>query len=185
MADGTTDAAQAVASSCVLPDGSANGMPQLCTEWFTNQIFWLVIALVAIFLILSRIALPRIATVLAQRAGSITNDIAAAEDLRLKAAAAEAAYQKALSDARAEANRIIAEARAGIQAQLDVELQKADAEIAARTAESERLIGEIRAQAVDSVSAVARDTARAIVTALGGTVDEAAVDAAVDQRVRG
>ena len=54
-----------VASKCIDGYGSAIGMPQLCGEWMANQIFWLVVTLVIIFLILSRIALPRIAEVLA------------------------------------------------------------------------------------------------------------------------
>src|SRR6056297_4298718 len=113
------------AGTCVGPDGSAIGMPQLCADWMPNQIFWLLIALAAIYFVLSRIALPRIATVLAERQGTITNDIAAAEDLKQKAAEAEAAYDKALADARAEAGRIGAETKAEVQAEIDAAIKKA------------------------------------------------------------
>lgn len=183
-----TDAAGHAAEtigSCVDSHGSAIGMPQICVDWFPNQIFWLVVALVAIFLILSRIALPRIGAVLAERAGSISNDLAAAEEFRAKAAAAERAYDKALTDARAEANRIIAATKTEIQAELATEMQKAEAQIGAKAAESEKAIAEIRDQAVASVTAVARDTAREIVAAFGGTVEPEAIDAAVDARVKG
>ena len=161
------------------------GMPQLDFSTFPNQIFWLVIALVAIYLLLSRIALPRIGAVLAERKGTITNDLAAAEELKLKAREAEAAYQQALADARAEAQRIVAEARAEIQKDLDVATAKADAEIAARAAESERRIAEIRDSALDAVTEVARDTAREIVSALGGKADARSVNAAVNARLKG
>ena len=164
---------------------SAPGMPQLDFSTFGNQIFWLVVALVAIYFVLSRMALPRIATVLAERQGTITNDIAAAEDLKAKALEAEAAYDKALADARIEAQRIIAEAKADIQGDLDVAIAKADAEIAAKSAESEQAIAEIRAGALDNVKAVARDTAKEIVAALGGKADAGTVDAAVDARLKG
>ena len=106
-------------SACVDSYGSAVGMPQLCGEWMSNQIFWLVITLLVIFFVLSRIALPRIAAVLAERQGTITNDIAAAEDLKAKAAAAEEAYQQALIDARAEAARIVEATKAEIKADLE------------------------------------------------------------------
>ncbi|MDB4198503.1 F0F1 ATP synthase subunit B', partial [Ascidiaceihabitans sp.] len=66
-------------------EASGPGMPQLDFSTWGNQIFWLVITLVVIYLILSRVALPRIASVLAERQGTITNDIAAAEDLKAKA----------------------------------------------------------------------------------------------------
>ena len=180
-----TESHGAAASTCVDAGGSAIGMPQLCADWFPNQIFWLVVTLVVIFLVLSRIALPRIASVLAERQGTITNDIAAAEDLKRKAEAAEAAYNKALADARAEAQKIAAETRADIQKDLDVAIQKADAEIAARAAESEKAISAIRASALDSIEAVAKDTAGDIVAALGGSADAGTVAAAVANRLKG
>ncbi|MEY8840678.1 F0F1 ATP synthase subunit B', partial [Cribrihabitans sp. XS_ASV171] len=159
----TEPIAAEAAGTCVDSYGSAIGMPQLCFDWFPNQIFWLVVTLVVIFLVLSRVALPRIAAILAERTGTITNDLAAAEDLKAKAVEAEEAYNKALADARSEAQRIAAEARAEIQADLDKAIAKADAEIAAQTAESEKAIAEIRAGAVESVKDVARDTAAAVV----------------------
>ncbi len=174
-----------IAGSCVDYGGSAIGMPQLCPEWFGNQIFWLVIALLAIFFILSRIALPRIAAILAERQGTITNAIANAEDLKRKAAEAEAAYEKALADARTEAQSIANETRAKIQADLDDAIAKADAEISAKAAESEKAIAEIRAGAMDSVAVVAKDTAQEIVSLLGGKADGADIDAAVATRLKG
>jgi len=163
----------------------AAGMPQLEFSTFPNQIFWLVIALLAIYFILSRIAMPRIAAVLAERQGTITNDVAAAEELKLKAVEAEEAYDKALADARAQAHQIVAEAKAEIQADLDVEIRKADAEIAAKTAESEKAIAAIRDSAAESVREVAKDTAKELVAVLGGKADAKTVTAAVTARMKG
>jgi F-type H+-transporting ATPase subunit b len=160
-------------------------MPQLDFSTFGNQIFWLAVALVVIYLILSRVALPRIAAVLAERQGTITNDLAAAEDLKAKAVEAENAYNKALADARAEAQRIAAEARAEIQGDLNDAIAKADAQISAKTAESEKAIAEIKAGALESVKTVANDTAEALVAALGGKADAKAISAAVDERMKG
>jgi len=168
---------------CVGPSGSAIGMPQLCGDWMPNQIFWLVVTLIVLYLVLSRVVLPRIGAVLAERSGTITNDLGAAEELKQRSSDAEAAYDKALVDARGEADRIVAEKKAEIQTDLDAELAKADAEIAARTAESEAAIGEIRDSAMQSVAEVAKDTAGEIVTAMGGTADRARVEAAVDARM--
>ena len=163
----------------------APGMPQLDFSTWGNQIFWLVITLVVIYFVLSKVALPRIAAILAERQGTITNDIAAAEDFKAKAKEAEAAYDKALADARAEAHRIVAEAKAEIQSDLDAAIAKADEEIAAKAAESEKAIAEIRAGAAEAVQEVAKDTAQEIIVALGGKSDAAAVSAAVDTRLKG
>lgn len=163
----------------------AAGMPQLEFSTFPNQIFWLLVTLVVIYFVLSRIALPRIAAVLAERQGTITNDIAAAEELKQKAADAEVAYNQALADARAEASRIVAETKAGIQADLDKEIQKADKKIAAKAAESEAAIAEIKAGALASVKDVAKSTAKEIVGAFGGKADAKTVTAAINARMKG
>jgi F-type H+-transporting ATPase subunit b len=160
-------------------------MPQLDPSTWGNQIFWLVLALIAIYFILSRVALPRIAAILAERQGTITNDIAAAEDLKAKSVEAEAAYDKALVDARSEAQRIVAEAKAEMQADLDKAIAKADEQIAAKSAESEEAISEIRAGALENVKAVAKDTVKEIVAAMGGKADAKTITAAVTSRMKG
>ncbi len=166
-------------------EAAAPGMPQLDFTNWGNQIFWLLVTLVVIYFVLSRIALPRIAAVLAERQGTITNDIAAAEELKAKAVEAEGAYNKALADARAEAQRIVAETKAEIQADLDAATAKADAEIAAKVAEGEKAIAAIRANALESVKVVAKDTTAEIVAALGGEAGANTVDAAVAARIKG
>lgn len=174
----TTHAAETAAEQ-----GAA--MPQLDFATFPNQIFWLIVTLIVIYFVLVRIALPRISGVLAERSGTITNDLAAAEELKLRATEAEAAYEKALADARNEANRIVDKAKADIQADLDAELARADEKIAAQTAESEASIAEIRDQAAATSRDAAIDTAEAIVAAMGGKVDKAAIKAAVAERIKG
>ena len=171
--------------SCVDAHGGAIGMPQLCVDWMPNQVFWLLVALVVLYFLLSRIALPRIGAVLAERKGTITNDLAAAEELKQKALAAEKAYNDALAQARTEAAKIVAAAKADIQKDLDAATAKADADISAKVAESEKKIAEIRAGALAAVDAVAKDTAAELVSYLGGSADVAAIEAAVAARVKG
>ncbi|WP_127106600.1 F0F1 ATP synthase subunit B' [Pararhodobacter zhoushanensis] len=166
-------------------EAASGGMPQLDFATFPNQIFWLVVALVVLYFILSRVALPRIGSVLAERTGTITNDIAAAESFKTQAAEAEAAYHKALDDARAAAAKVIEDARAEIQKDLDVAIAKADAEIAARTAESEVRIGEIRDSAAEAVTTVAKDTTKEILGVFGVKADARSVTAAVSSNLKG
>ena len=164
----------------------ASGMPQLHFETFQNQIFWLVVTLVVIFFILSRIAIPRIARVLADRHDTIQRDLEKAEELKQKAVEAEEAYNKALADARVAASEIVAETKADIQKDLDKAIAKADAEIAAKAAEGEVKIKEIRDNATKAVRVVATDTAKAIVNAVMPAASDAkAVKAAVTARLKG
>ncbi|MEM9432447.1 MAG: F0F1 ATP synthase subunit B' [Pseudomonadota bacterium] len=178
MATETTEAGGKAAESV--------GMPQLDFSTFSNQIFWLVVAIVVLYFVMSRVALPRIASVLSDRQSTITNDIAAAEDLKQKALDAEAAYNQALIDARAEANRIVEETKAEIKVDLDKAIALADSEIAAKSAESEKAIDAIKASAQESAAEVARDIAQDIVSAVApGKIDAKAITAAVNARVKG
>lgn len=163
----------------------AAGMPQLDVSTFGNQIFWLMVTLVVIYFILSRVALPRIANVLSDRQSTITNDLSAAEALKAKAVEAEAAYNKALADARTQAQAIVNANKAEMQAELETALKHADAEIAVKSAEAEKAIAEIRAGAMDAVKEVANDTAKELVAALGGKADAKAIDAAVAAQMKG
>lgn len=164
----------------------AQGMPQLDFSTFPNQIFWLVVTLIVIYFLMSRIALPRIASVLAERHGAIQSDLDKAEEMKVKAVEAEAAYNQALVDARAEAQAIIGDARAEIRKDLDIAIAKADAEIAAKSAESAAAIKEIGDNAMAAVKVVANDTAKEIVKAvMPGAGDAKAVKAAVASRFKG
>lgn len=164
----------------------APGMPQLDFSSFPNQIFWLIVTLAVIYFVLSRIALPRIASVLAERQGTITNDIAAAEDMKQKAVEAEEAYNKALADARVEASKIVADTKAEIQKDLDVAIAEADAEIGARATEGEKAIAAIRASSKDDAATVAKDIAKDIVAAIApGKIDAKSITAAVTAKMKG
>lgn len=180
------DYTESVASSVANGETeTATGMPQLDFSTFPNQIFWLIVSLVVLYWVVAKIALPRIGGVLADRQSAITGDLTAAEEFKLKAREAEAAYDKALADARSEAHKIVAANRAEMQAQLDAAIAQADAEISARSAESERRIRAIRDSAQNDARTVARDVAAELVRSFGGTPDAGAVDRAVDRRIGG
>lgn len=161
-------------------------MPQLNPDYFPNLIFWLIISVGLLYMILTRIAIPRISSVLAERSDAISSDLEMAQIYKRRAEEAETAYNKALADAREEAHKIAQDSKAQINKELETLMEKADAEISARTAELEKRIAEIRDNAARSVEEVARDTTREIVSALMPSASDAdAVDSAVTSRLKG
>lgn len=165
-------------------ESGSTGLPQLDFSTYPSQIFWLVVSLVVLYFLMTKIALPRIATVLEERADAIADDLDKAEEFKQKAEEAEKAYDQALADARAKSQEIAAETRAEIQRDVDAAMAKADAEIAARTAEGEKRIAEIRTNAMAAVEEVAGDTANAIVEAvMPDAADADALKAAVAARL--
>lgn len=158
------------------------GMPQLDFETWASQIFWAAIALFLLHQILSKKIMPRIAGALEDRHNAIADDLDSAGELKVKAEAAQAAYQKALADAKARAGEIAEKTRSDIAGQIEAANLKAEAEIAARTAEGEERIDAIRVASVANAKEVAVDAARAIVAKIApGSADDAAIAAAVDR----
>lgn len=168
------------------PEHGGGGMPQLNFESYASQIFWLAVALVVLFFALKNVALPRIAGGLEERSDAIEDDLDRASEFRKKAEQAEAAYDKALADARSKAQEIAQSTRDDIQKDVDAAIAKADAEISARAAEGEKRIAEIRKSAVEAVEEVAADTAEAVVAAIAPDLADAkAVKAAVAAQMKG
>lgn len=162
----------------------AGGLPQLNFDTWPSQVFWLLVALGVLYYLMSRIALPRIASVLEERADAIAGDLDRAEELKRKAEEAEQAYKQALADARSKAQAIAAETRAGIQGEIDEAVARADAEISARTAESEKRIAEIREGAIQNVRQVSEEAAIAVVDRImPGIAEEDSVRSAVQARL--
>ncbi|MCG8559402.1 MAG: ATP F0F1 synthase subunit B [Hyphomicrobiales bacterium] len=155
-------------------------MPQLDFQDFAPQLIWLAITFTALYLIMARVALPRIATVIEQRRDRIASDLDKAEQLKKQTEDAIAAYEQAIAEARAKAHTIAQEARDKLAAEIDEERAEVEKQIADQTAEAETRIQAAKAAALAHVSDVAADTATEIVKRLiGGRVTKAEVGNAV------
>ncbi len=148
--------------------GHAGPFPPMDATTFPSQIFWLVIFFGLLYLLMSRVALPKMAAVLEKRANTIEGDLARAQALKDQTQAAVEAYEKALADARAKAQAIAAETRAKMTAEMDAERSSVEKTLAAKTAEAEAKIAAAKASAMRDVNAVAAETAADIVNALTG-----------------
>jgi F-type H+-transporting ATPase subunit b len=150
--------------------------PPLDSKTFPSQIFWLVIFFGALYLLMSRLVLPRIASILETRKNRIDGDIARASALKDETEAALNSYNKALADARGNASDIAKSTRDTVNADVASKQHKLDAELSAKAVAAEAAIAKSKAKAMESVSSIASDTASEIVAALtGGRVTKAAL----------
>ena len=99
LAAAAAEAATEAATQAAAHSGGG-GLPQLDAHTFAPQLFWLVLTFVALYFILSKVALPRIGEVLEERADRIARDLGAAQRLKDDTDKALADYEKALADAR-------------------------------------------------------------------------------------
>jgi F-type H+-transporting ATPase subunit b len=146
---------------------------------FGSQLLWLALSFAALYILMSRVALPRIGSILETRRARIEGDLREAERLRLETEKAAAAYEAALAEARKNAHAIAEETRAGIKADIDNKRAGVDAELAQRVSEAEARIAATKQAALANVSAIAADTAQALVERLVGEANPRDVQAAV------
>ena len=162
------------------------GFPPFQKETFASQLVSFFIAFALLYVIVSKIALPRVGLLLGARQGLIDSDLAQAQKLKDDSDAALAAYEKELADARSRAQAIGAEMREKLNAQSEAERKSLDESLATKLAQAEKAIAETRSNAMSNVGAIATDAASAIVQRLtGAQPDAAAVNSAVSASIKG
>ena len=152
-------------------EGGAHGeskFPPLDTKTFPSQIFWLAIFFGLLYLLLSKMVLPRIGAILENRAKRIEGDLTEAKALQEQTVAAVSAYEKSLSDAKAKATSIAQETRGKLQASSDAERAALDADLAKKISTAESKIAASKAKAMNEVGDIAAESAMAIVEQLTG-----------------
>jgi F-type H+-transporting ATPase subunit b len=143
-------------------------MPQLNPLDWGPQLIWLLITFGILYLLMLKVALPRIGAVIEARAAHIAKDLAEADRLRRQTEEAIAAYEQTLAEAKQKAHAIIDEGRARLKAESAAERAKLDAELAERGAEAETRINAAKTSAMRDVNEVAADVAADIVRQLIG-----------------
>jgi F-type H+-transporting ATPase subunit b len=167
------------------PGGHKGAFPPFAKETFASQLVWLAITFVILYLMIWRVAIPRIGGILAARTQRIEDDFAAAQRMKEESEAALAAYEKSLAEARNRAQAIGAEIRDKLHAEAEERRKALETQLNAQLAEAEKTIAATKASAMANVRGIAVDAAAAIVERLIGALPPAsAVTAAVDEALK-
>jgi F-type H+-transporting ATPase subunit b len=135
---------------------------------FTPMVIWLALSFGLLYLLMSKIALPRVESILHTRARKITKDIGEANAFRAQSEEAAAAHDKTIADAKAKALALAQETHARLTAETEANRLALEAELNARLAASETQILEMKAKAMGNVEAIASEAAAAIVQHITG-----------------
>jgi F-type H+-transporting ATPase subunit b len=169
-----------------VPAGGKEIFPPFQKETFPSQLFWLAITFIALYLIMARIALPRIGAIFGARRNRISGDLADAQRLKSESEVAIAGYEKALAEARGRAQRIADETSHRLNAEAEARRKTLETELNAKLAEAERTIAATKSAAMTNVHTIAAEAATAIVERLIGAVPaRSAVQAAVKDALKG
>jgi len=159
--------------------------PPFNATTFASQLVWLAITFVFLYVMMSKVALPRIGAIIERRQKHIDDDIAEAGKLKNQSDEAIAAYEKALADARARAQTIANETRERQAAEAEQTRKRLEDALNVKLAEAEKSIAATKQAAMANVRGIAVDATKAIVERLIGSVPaDAAVDAAVTDALK-
>jgi F-type H+-transporting ATPase subunit b len=157
-------------------------MPQLDPDTFAPQLIWLAITFIGLYLVMARVALPRIGNAIEQRRDRIANDLDQAQALKEATDRAIAAYEERMAEARSSAHAMAQETRQRLKAEVDAERARIDAELATKVTSAEQRIAKVKGAALEEMQKVAGELAGDIVAQLiGAKVTGADAAEAVEQ----
>jgi F-type H+-transporting ATPase subunit b len=148
--------------------GGHETFPPFDPTTFGSQLFWLVIAFGGLYLLMKRVAVPRIGGILEDRANRIAGDLTEAGRMKTESEAAVAAYEKALAEARQNAHQIGAKARDAAKARVDADRRKTEGALNDKLSAAESEIAKVKAAALAGVDAIAKDAVETMVEVLVG-----------------
>jgi F-type H+-transporting ATPase subunit b len=147
---------------------------------FAPVLIWLALSFGLLYLLMAKVALPRVEGILHARAHKISEDIKEAHAFRARSEQAAIAHDKTISDAKAKAQALAQETRTKLNAETDAKRHVLEADLNAKLAASESQIMDMKAKAMANVDEIAREAAAAIVQHVTGKpADASAVAAAV------
>ena len=160
------------------------GMPQLNVSDFAPQLFWLAIWFVILYVLMSKVGLPRIEVALDRRRQQREDDLARAARLKAEADEANEAFQRTMFEARSQAQAVLKETTDRLAAVAAERQRVLAAELSQQIDAAERQIAATKEQALAEVRGIAIDVGRSVVEKLTGTAPDAArLSAAVDSRL--
>lgn len=144
------------------------GFPPFQTENFAPQLVWLVLIFGFLYILMSRLALPRVGGIIENREQKIASDLDASREMQAKAQAAAAANDENLRLRREEAQAIGREAQQKIANETAAQRTRAESDAGEKIRAAEERIAAAKSAALANVETIALDAAASIVEKLTG-----------------
>jgi F-type H+-transporting ATPase subunit b len=165
--------------------GGPPPFPPFLKETFASQLFWLALCFVLLYVLMAKVALPRVDAILQARRDRIAADLAEAQRHKEESEAALAAYEKALADARNRAQAIANATRDELLKEAEERRKSLERKLDAELAEADKSITATKTAAMANVRGVAVEAAAAIVERLiGAAPAQDIVTRAVDRALK-
>lgn len=168
------------ASGTAMAKEGSGGMPQLDYHSFAPQLVWLAIAFLALYLVMSRLAVPAISDTIEKRQAKIQGDLDAAEKANEDTRSLVSAYEKRLADTREEARKLMRERGDADAAAAATRLSALHDKLNAQIGEAEKRIAAQRDDVMAGLGNMAKDIGQEVYAKLAGQpADQAALAAKI------
>ena len=165
--------------------GSEAGMPQLDPKFWTAQIFWLILIFSSLYLIISKIFLPRITYSIENRKSKIVNDLDEAQKLKDSAGKKLEEYNEIIANSKKEAKKIIDESKKKLDGDIEKKKQKFNEEIEKELMKVEKEIKDLKKNSLSNIANIASTTSIEIIKQIINTeVNKSNVNAIVNDIVK-
>ena len=159
----------------------SGGMPQLNPEFWVSQIFWLTLTFGILYVVLSKLILPKISNNLESRKSQILENIEAAEKQREDSEAKLEEYEKIISKSKLEAKNIFSQSREKVLKDISAKREVLDKQIDEEISKAEQEINNLRESAPDKINMIAIETSSELIQKLiGAEVNNSSISAIVD-----
>ena len=150
--------------------GAENGgMPQLNPEFWVSQIFWLTLTFGILYIVLSKLILPKISANLEMRKSQIQENIEAADKQRKSSEAKLKEYDDIILKSKLEAKNIFKDARDNLFKEINLKKETLDKQINAEIKKAEQEIEVLKRSAPEKINKIAIETTSELLIKLIGT----------------
>ena len=157
------------------------GMPQLNPEFWISQIFWLTLTFGILYVVLSKLLLPKISANLELRKSQIQENIEAAEKQRSNSESKIKEYDDIILKSKIEANNIFKESREKVIKDINLKKEVLDKQIGEEIKKAEKEINVLKKSAPEKINKIAIETSSEILKKLiGADVNNSSISAIVD-----
>ena len=165
--------------------GESGGMPQLNPEFWVSQIFWLVLTFGLLYIILSKLILPRISNNLESRKSQILENIETAEKQREESEKKLKEFEKIILDSKIEAKNYFNESRQKILGDITIKKNSLDKDIDDEISAAEQEIKNLKTASSEKIKNIAIETSSELIKQLiGEEANNSSISAIVEEQSR-
>ena len=161
--------------------GADKGMPQLNSEFWASQIFWLTLIFVTLYVIIWKIFLPKITNSLENRKSRVVNDINEAQKLKETAEKKLSEYNKIIENSKNEAKKIIEDNRKNLENEIKNKKQKINDEMEKELIAVEKEILNLKKSLIENINKISVEISSEVIRQIiGMEVNKSNVSAIVE-----